>query len=243
MNTFHHLRGDSSFRWPTASFAGRLSNRERELLLRLGERTRFRSGQYLLRQGDRSRDVVLLVSGRTEVLIQGPGERLYRVGQRSAGDLVGELAFIDNRVRSASVVALSSGSALFIPAAVFDRFLEQNLIAYRALTRILADRLRDADVRRLELAYDVLTRVAKALQRRAAGPEPGGPVPAGEATAVYITQRELAHQVDASPVSVHRALRKLARLGAIHTEHRAIVIRDRRRLAEVAAGPYRECIT
>ncbi|HEX9766614.1 MAG TPA: cyclic nucleotide-binding domain-containing protein, partial [Nitriliruptorales bacterium] len=62
------------------------------------------------------------------------------------GQFVGEMAMLDRRPRSATVVAQTDMRLLLIGPAAFDEFASLRAVA-RALTKELADRLRRADAR------------------------------------------------------------------------------------------------
>ena len=70
-------------------------------LERLGQRRRLPRGAVLIEQGRHDRQMFYLESGRVEV--RRSGAVINEIGP---GDVVGEVAFIDNRPRTASVIAL-----------------------------------------------------------------------------------------------------------------------------------------
>ena len=61
------------------------------------------------------------------------------------GAIVGELAIIDGRPRSASVVALKDAQLTFVSKATFDNFAERHHEVWRYLVRLLSARIRDVD--------------------------------------------------------------------------------------------------
>ena len=66
------------------------------------------------------------------------------------GAIVGELAIIDGRPRSASVVAVREAALKFLSRATFEEFAREHPDVYKNLVKLLATRLRltDATVRR-----------------------------------------------------------------------------------------------
>ncbi|SCG67968.1 Crp/Fnr family transcriptional regulator [Micromonospora coxensis] len=216
--------------WSRTSFAGRLPQSDRDALLRLGGRQEFPHNHRLLRQGEPGRHLLLLTSGRARVVV----DDVRSIALRSSGDLLGELSYLDERPRSASVIAVGTVVARRITATAFDHFLRDHPTAIRPFAQVLADRLRAADKRTVAASHDVTTRVAATLCELAAAD--------GDRLTVNVTQRELAQLVGASQVSVHRALRRLARDGLLDTRHGSVVIRDEVALAQVAEED-RNCIT
>lgn len=218
--------------WPTGTFVSRLTVQERAALLRLGKRESFRDGSYLLRQRDNGREVFVLITGRVEIMMLDRRSREQRIALRVPGDLVGEMAFVDGRPRSASVVATGGVTAQRLPRDGFNRFFDEFPDAYRLLVRTVIDRLRASDSRQLEIGVEVEARLAALLCQLAATDGDGS----RQSLIVRHTQRELGRMIGASTVSVHRALRKLAGRDCIRTEYREIVILDFEALASIA-GP------
>ena len=61
------------------------------------------------------------------------------------GAIVGDLAIIDGKPRSASVSALRDTKLQFVSRSAFDAFAEKNPEIYKYLAKVLAARLRDTD--------------------------------------------------------------------------------------------------
>ena len=72
-------------------------------LVKIAERIELDAGDEFIHEGDFDESIFLIESGQVEV------ERgQVRVGTIEAGDVVGEMAFIDRRPRSATVRTLTS---------------------------------------------------------------------------------------------------------------------------------------
>ncbi|MER7166191.1 Crp/Fnr family transcriptional regulator [Micromonospora sp. NPDC000207] len=211
----------------------RLAPPDRDALLLLGSREEHPDSRCLLKQGEHSRHILLLTSGRVRIMLHGHRRGPYRIALRAPGDLVGELAFLDDRPRSASVITNGPVVVRRIPDRAFDSYLRRHPAAHRLLAQVLADRLRIADQRSVQASYDVTTRVAVVLGDLA--------VEEGDELVVHLTQRELAQLVGAAQVSAHRAVRALVRRGLLRTRHGSIVIRDESGLGRVAEPD--SCIT
>ncbi|MEU1751138.1 Crp/Fnr family transcriptional regulator [Micromonospora matsumotoense] len=215
--------------WSRASFAGRLSDADRAALLRIGGRQEFPSTHPLIRQGDRGRHLLLLTTGQARIMVEGSRRGPQGIALRYAGDLVGELSYLDDGPRSASVVAVGPVVVRHIPAEAFDHYLRRHPAAHRPFARLLADRLRAADKRTVTASYDTITRVAAVLADLT--------VLVDDELVAHTTQRELAQLAGASQISVHRALRRLSQLGLLATRHGSIVIVDEVGLGRVADSP------
>src|SRR5438067_4965617 len=83
------------------AFWDALGVRERGLLVKSGRRRSFRRGDRLCREGDRSTTVLVLLTGHVRILTLAPDGREVVVGVRGAGDVVGDIAAVDHRPRSA----------------------------------------------------------------------------------------------------------------------------------------------
>ena len=86
------------------------------------------------------------------------------------GSIVGDLAIIDGKPRSASVSALRDTRLQFVSHAAFDAFAEKNPEVYKYLAKVLAARLRDTDAIVAAGSFLPLKgRVARALLELAEG--------------------------------------------------------------------------
>jgi CRP-like cAMP-binding protein len=152
------------------------------------------------------------------------------------GDLFGEVAFLDRQHRSATVTALDAGELLVIPCAEFEALLNQSpkvaramLVAQARLVRSLTERAED------KAFLDVRVRLAKRLV--ALADYFGTPLgPREVALQVALSQRDLGDMVQAKRASVSKCLREWTKQGLIERSGGRLVILDRQRLQDVAAG-------
>ena len=89
-----------------------LREKDLEHLAGLAEEHRLQAGDVIIREGELDHRLYMIVSGRASVIIRmgQPGERvIVQIGPCS---YVGEMALIDDLVRSASVVALEETELL-----------------------------------------------------------------------------------------------------------------------------------
>ncbi len=222
-------RGAAAVALP-GTYLGRLPQNARQELLALGSERWYQHGEHLIVYGARDRYAVVLRTGRVKVIATTPGGRTCLLGVREPGDVVGELSIVDGRPRSASVVASGAVSARMISDAAFSAFLDRHPRAVWELTRVIGERLRVADRRRIEFVYDVPTRVV-CLLAEWVGARPGD---RRERVEVRLTQREVAELVGAAEVTVQKAMRALARTGLLATNYGRIVVPSPARLATEA---------
>lgn len=107
-------------------------------LVEAGEVVDFAPGTQFINQGDGDNDAYFIIDGEAGVFVN-----MRNVAKRTAQDTVGELALIDPSVRrSASVVALSTLTALKISEPKFKAVTVNNVKVWQALALMIADRLR-----------------------------------------------------------------------------------------------------
>lgn len=194
-------------------------------LERHGHRRRVPAGAPLFVEGTRSEVVVVLLSGRVKVFCSTAGGAEVVLAVRGPGTLLGELAAIDARPRSASVTALEPVESLSIGLAEFTRFLQTHPRAMWVLLRQLTGRLREADRKRVEFgSYDTLGRVAQRLLELTE--RFGEPTESGIRITLPFSQQELAGWVCASREVVAKALRTLRTRGCLHTQRRSVLVLD-----------------
>jgi CRP/FNR family transcriptional regulator, cyclic AMP receptor protein len=127
---------------------GQLNDSDVEWLARHGARRSIADGETIVREGVPIDTLFITLSGRFRVSLRDGQE----VAQLGAGEVVGEIAFVDASPPSATVTATGDASVLALPRHVLEQHLAADpLFAvrfYRALAIFLADRLR-ATTRRL----------------------------------------------------------------------------------------------
>jgi CRP/FNR family transcriptional regulator, cyclic AMP receptor protein len=195
-------------------------------LAALGAVRTFRRGQPLVHAGQVSDRVLVLRAGRVKVAVTTEGGREVVLAFRGPGALVGELSALDGEPRSATISAVEPVEALSVPSGAFRDFLAAHPPVALALLRMLSRRLRDADVKRIELsAFTTIGRVAARLLELAE--RFGAEDDDGVRIALPLSQEELAGATGASVESVGRALQTMRSLKCIETGRREIRILDR----------------
>ena len=117
-------------------FAG-LSHREREQIARWADQVDLPEGRHLLDEGRLPHEFFVIIEGQVEVIHEG--EHLATLGP---GDFFGEIALIEHRRRTASVVTASPTTLAVMSPPSFDQMR-------RAMPRVAA-RIDDAIRERLE---------------------------------------------------------------------------------------------
>jgi CRP/FNR family cyclic AMP-dependent transcriptional regulator len=169
--------------------------------------------------------VLLLRKGRVKVETTTSAGRAVVLAVRGPGELVGELAALDEQPRSASIVALEPVEAIALSHQDFRAFLLARPTAALALLAELSRRLRDADSKRIEYAAGgTLERVSARLLELC---ERFGEASDGAVEiSLPLSQEELAGWTGSSVESVGRALQTMRSLGWIETSRRKIRVLD-----------------
>jgi len=110
----------------------------------LAETVRARSGERIIRRGERDGDLFRVISGRLEV-VDGRSRPELVLGVLGPGAVVGEMAFVAGSARSADVRAGSDTVLLRWPRSTLNTWLGDDAAAsanfHRAVSLVLAERL------------------------------------------------------------------------------------------------------
>jgi CRP/FNR family cyclic AMP-dependent transcriptional regulator len=115
-------------------------------LMSVNETKKLLPGEFLLHEGEESFEMYYLQSGSLSV-IKRKGDSQQAIGTIMAGELVGEMSFLDKQPRSASVKAITECLLIVIPHERLDATLESLPKWFTALQNTLLDRLRKANAR------------------------------------------------------------------------------------------------
>lgn len=187
---------------------------------------RFKRGEVLVTQGEKSDRLIILLTGRARVVTSDERGREVILATLTAGDYTGEMSLIDNQPHSASVRADIQTDTLLLGRAEFARCLGENSAMAYAVMKGLVQRLRKADRNIESLALmDVYGRVARVLIESATDESPGRKVITGK-----LSRQDVAKMVGASREMVSRVIKDLEEKGFVEeTADGVIFINDRRR--------------
>jgi len=193
----------------------------------------YEAGKRIISRNADDRDVYLLVSGRVRITTYSQGGRQVTFRDIAAGDIFGEVAALDEKPRSADVIALDGALLASMSPPVFRRLLtEEPLVGGRVMTR-LAALVRSLSERVIDLStlgvqnriHAEILRLARAagVARNRARLEPGP------------KHADIASQVSTYREQVTRELSALARAGILEKDGAALVVRDVARLEKMVA--------
>ncbi|AEW95319.1 transcriptional regulator [Streptantibioticus cattleyicolor NRRL 8057 = DSM 46488] len=191
---------------------------------------RHPAGITLLRQGQPGTHVLVLRGGVAKVIRHERDGGLTLLAFRGPGELLGEVAVLDDGVRSASVRTISHCSVGVMSKADFLRFVTEHSL-FPVLVRYALTKLRESDLARG--GGDVPTRLAAALAYLADICEPSTPSP-GQPLELALTRDELAQYLATSRNTITAALCQLEPF-QVRAGRKRIVIEDLPALRRAAA--------
>jgi CRP-like cAMP-binding protein len=204
---------------------------DRSELEKFAEVTREKSypkGSVILFEDDPGDSLFVVREGRVKVVLIGEDGREVILGVLGIGEYFGELSLIDDRPRSAHVIAMEDSNLLVLRREDFRKRVESSpSVAWSLLTE-LSRRLRRADDKIGGLVLlDVPGRIARLLLDLA---EESGT----NAIEKTLTHQTIAQMIGASRETVSRAMKDFQDAGWITVERRRIAIADRAALEQRA---------
>lgn len=208
------------------SFLKHLGGKELARIMAITKLAHFRARQLVFSKEDAGDSFFIVKSGRIKIFTEA-NHRQKTLDFLESGDIFGEMALLDGKVRSASAQALEDSELLMITKSAFTRLISDTAFTLRLLNT-LSTRLRAAD-REIEslLFQNMLGRLARAAINLS-GPEQG------HKPVVHISLHELANYIGTTREPLSRALASLKRCGIIEYSDKALKIKNYRRLAAIA---------
>jgi EAL domain-containing protein (putative c-di-GMP-specific phosphodiesterase class I)/CRP-like cAMP-binding protein len=108
--------------------------------------THFDENEYLFEEGDEGDCAYIIESGSVELSID-KGDRILVIATMGEGDVLGEMAVIDKKPRTATAQALKDTRAIAIPIDYIDQKIEAADPTVRLFLRLIMDRYRDIHAR------------------------------------------------------------------------------------------------
>ena len=196
-----------------------LCESDHNLLLQVARRRNYPRHTLLIQEGEPGESLYLLRKGRAKVYIGDDSGREVILAILGPGDFFGELAMIDDAPCSASVMSLEESEFLSIGKHEFQRVLASSSGMAADLLKVLACRLRDADLRIESLALkDVQGRVVQVLHSLVERENGELVVPP------HITHRDIAAMVGATREVVTRAFHVLEDKGVVRVHGRRVTL-------------------
>ncbi len=200
-------------------------------LIRIAGAAREKSypkNSIILFEDDPGDALYVVLRGQVKVVLVGDEGREVILSILKDGDFFGEMALIDDRPRSAHVIATQKSSLLVLRRDDFRECLEESPHIALGLLQAMSHRLREADEKIGGLILlDVNGRVARLLLGLADEHD-------GQHIPRMVTHHTIAQMIGSSRETVSRAMREFADQGLIQVSRQRIQILGRDRLEKLA---------
>jgi len=206
--------------WPRTTFLATLEQKALRDLVCCGNLERFAKGTPLIREGEKESDVLLLLRAVVKVTARLDSGDSGLLAVRVGGDVMGEIAYTDGGVRTATVTACRNEAvAVRICPDVLRDTLKRHPDASRSLTSVITRRFRTSTQRCIDISgAPPWRRLGRALLE--VGDDYGVQTSAGTLIGVGLSQAELGTLVGVAEKTVQRALGELRERGLVETSGR-----------------------
>jgi len=178
-------------------------------------------GSAVMREGDRVDSLYIVLSGRLKVMMGEADGKEVILSFVGPGEILGEMALIDDGPRSASVIAIEHCDLLVVTRSAFRKCMVESYDTAMGVMRVLVRRLRAADRKIGSLAMlDVYGRVARLLLDMAED------VDGQKVVTKRLTKQDIARMIGASREAVSLVMKDLEQSGYFEVRGSTIVLRD-----------------
>ena len=203
-------------------------------ILRRGKIQKYAKGDTLCHQGDAGDSLMIVLGGSLKVTNVTVEAKEVVLGFLKAGSLIGEIACLDGKSRTANVVALEATEAMIVYRRDLVPVLRQSPESMFALLEGLCARLRATNALVESYSLQTEARVATCLVRLIE--DHGLEAPGGTAIDLKLSQRDLGSHLGLTRETVSRTLSELRDQGLVEVRGMSIVVLDLEGLKAVAEG-------
>jgi CRP/FNR family cyclic AMP-dependent transcriptional regulator len=206
-----------------------LSAEERKGLVAKARIKNFAAGETIFLMGSSGDSMMAVLAGTIRISVPSPEGKEIVLAILQPGELLGEIALLDGKDRTADARAMADSSLAILERRAVLAFLEKHPSGCLGLIEVLCGRLRQTDQQIAEIVFlDLPARLAKTLLRMATVTR--GPL----GTKIELSQRELGNIVGSSRESINKCLREWQRNGIVRVEESEIIITKRLALQALA---------
>jgi CRP/FNR family cyclic AMP-dependent transcriptional regulator len=180
----------------------------------------LKRGQALVREGQPSDLLFVVVEGRLKVYVGSERGEHLSLAVVGAGEVIGLFGIVDGQPRLATIEALEDARLVCIRGEDFHALLRSSAGLSLAVAEELAFRIRDVTGSAADLVFlDLPRRLVKLL------------LATSGADGLSLTQSEIADQLGAARTSVNRNLSSFQRRGWVEIGHKNVRVLDREALS------------
>ncbi|HET6522800.1 MAG TPA: Crp/Fnr family transcriptional regulator [Geminicoccaceae bacterium] len=214
---------------------GALGAAEIDRILALGRERRVDDGRVLFKKGEPGSSMMAVLRGRVRISTYSEDGREVILNIIEPGGVVGEMALLDGKERSADATAMGDGALLVIERRDFLPFLERNPQITVRLLEVLCDRVRRSSAMVEDIVFlnlpGRLSRLLLKLAELHGKDAPGG---GGRRIDLKLSQRDLGNLIATSRESVNKQLRAWQDEGLITFERGVITLRAPKKMKALA---------
>lgn len=212
---------------------GLLEARDLDHMLGFAVETHFPAGAAIFRGGDPGRSLMVIVEGQVKISVTASDGREAVLAILEAGDILGEMAIIENKPRSADATALTPCRVLVLHQRDFIPFLERNPKVVVRMLALLSERLRRTSALiEARMLRHLPERLAKSLldlcESAGSGCRPGARLE------LPLRQKVFASLLGTSRETLNKQLHAWQNDGLIRIRRGSIVIEQPEKLAKLA---------
>lgn len=188
--------------------------------------------QLVFSESQRGKNLYVVLNGKIKIFITSPTGQRKTFTYLGKGDFFGEMALLDQKVRSASAIAVEDTELMTISSSTFKSLLVKYPKITIEILKTLSQRLRRTDKEIEELSFqNVLGRVCSRLLDFSM--RYGEKTHLGTKIKMKLTIQELADLVATSREVVSRVVKSLQKTGLIKIFRRNFIITNREKLLKL----------
>lgn len=202
---------------------------EIQRILSLMQERQFNNGQTIFFAGDEGNSMMIVLEGRVQISAMSEEGKEITLNYIDAGGLLGEIALLDGKPRSATATAVGCCKLAYIQRSEFIPYLRSNSDVAIQLLMVLCDKLRNTSNMLENLGlFPVSARLARLVMKLADGQFEQ--VTPGCAISLALSQQKIANLIGTTRESVNRTLAQWQAEGLIRLENKQLVILKPREL-------------
>jgi CRP-like cAMP-binding protein len=121
-----------------SSLGAELSEQDATQLAGLMSAHTLNDGEFLIKEGTRDNALHVLLEGRLEVVKLVGGDEEISIAILKAGDMAGELGFVDGQVHTVGLRALSRAQVVSLSRTDFETIVDKNpMLVYKVMRAIV----------------------------------------------------------------------------------------------------------
>lgn len=211
------------------------SGLDQAVITEVGRHTLFKKfapGQVVFHQNDTTQHLVILISGKAQVVTLSEDGRQIGTQVLNPGDFIGELSVIDQQPKAESLVAVSESIVALVPAGIAKQlFLKYPMVTDQVLQHLCKTVRQVTQIRSVLAINRAQARIYHLLLRFAK------PAPNQSLTIEGLpNQQTIAMMANVSRESVSRAIHALIKQNVLRKDSRRLIVTSPDTLTRLARG-------